>query len=77
MFNSKMLDQAEGLLKLCTRNQILIVSTETVTSGLLAACLTSVPGASKVFERGFILYHDSAKATGLGVPADLCQAHGA
>ena len=54
-----------------------IVTAETCTAGLVSACLTSVAGASKTFERGFALYHDSAKATGLGVPEAVSRAHGA
>src|SRR5258708_20189066 len=54
-----------------------IVSAETCTAGLVSACLTSVSGASKTFERGFVLYHDSAKATGLGVPEAGSRSHGA
>ncbi len=30
-----------------------------------------------MFERGFVLYHESAKATGLGVPESVSKAHGA
>jgi nicotinamide-nucleotide amidase len=54
-----------------------IVTAETCTAGLVSACLTSVSGASKTFERGFVLYHDTAKATGLGVPEAVSRAHGA
>ena len=45
--------------------------------GLVSSCLTSVPGASSIFERGFILYHDLAKSTGLGVPEAISKHHGA
>ena len=54
-----------------------ICTVETVTSGLLAAALTSVSGASAIFERGFILYHADAKATGLNVNPELSRLHGA
>ncbi len=54
-----------------------ICTVETVTSGLLAAALTSVSGASEIFERGFILYHADAKATGLNVNPELSRLHGA
>jgi len=56
---------------------IRITTVETVTSGLVAAAMTSVSGASSIVERGFILYHDSAKATGLGVSEEVSRAHGA
>lgn len=56
---------------------IRIAAAETVTAGLVSACLTSVSGASGVFERGFVLYHESAKATGLGVAESVSARHGA
>ena len=54
-----------------------LCSVETVTAGLVSACLTSVSGASSLFERGFVLYHASAKASGLGVPEEVAATHGA
>lgn len=77
MFNNKLQKAAEAVLEAAKVAQIRIVAVETVTSGLLSACLTSVSGASSVFERGFVLYHDSAKATGLGVSEEISTRHGA
>ena len=48
-----------------------------MTAGLVSACLTSVSGASQIFDRGYVLYHESAKATGLGVAEDVSKQHGA
>ena len=50
---------------------------ESCTGGRLAAALTSVPGASKVFSHGWVTYSDFAKQQQLGVPADLLEKHGA
>jgi nicotinamide-nucleotide amidase len=36
-----------------------------------------VSGASQIFDRGYVLYHESAKATGLGVAEDVSRQHGA
>jgi nicotinamide-nucleotide amidase len=36
-----------------------------------------VPGASDVFERGFVTYSNAAKMQQLGVPAELIATHGA
>ena len=77
MFSSVTKQQAEEVLAGAKSHQIRLCSVETVTSGLLAAALSSVPGASEVFERGFILYHESAKATGLGVSAAISEKYGA
>lgn len=77
MFPAQLLERAAKVLDAAARKGIRIAAAETVTSGLVASCLTSVPGASKIFERGFVLYHESAKATGLGVPEAVSRTHGA
>lgn len=77
MFPDKTKDLAAKVLEGARNAQIRVVAVETVTSGLVAAALTSVSGASSIFERGFVLYHDSAKATGLGVSEEISRRHGA
>ena len=77
MFPAQLLERAAKVLDAATAKGIRIAAAETVTSGLVSSCLTSVPGASKIFERGFVLYHESAKATGLGVPESVSRTHGA
>ena len=76
MFPQASLDRAAQALQLASARAIRIVTAETCTAGLVSGCLTSVPGASKTFERGFVLYHDSAKATGLGVPEAVSRQYG-
>ncbi len=77
MFPPAALDRAAQALQLASAQAVRIATAETCTAGLVSSCLTSVPGASKTFERGFVLYHDSAKATGLGVPDAVSRQHGA
>ncbi|HJU21986.1 MAG TPA: CinA family protein [Casimicrobiaceae bacterium] len=77
MFPAQLLERAAKVLEAARTKEVRIATAETVTSGLVSSCLTSVPGASKIFERGFVLYHDSAKATGLGVPESVSRTHGA
>ena len=50
---------------------------ESLTGGLLAAALTSVPGASAAFRGGVVAYATDLKASLLGVPAELLARHGA
>jgi nicotinamide-nucleotide amidase len=77
IFPHTALDRAAQALQLASTQAVRIVTAETCTAGLVSSCLTSVPGASKTFERGFVLYHDSAKATGLGVPEAVSRQYGA
>jgi nicotinamide-nucleotide amidase len=77
MFDSTLLEKATRALEAAQAAGVRIVTAETCTAGLVSACLTSVPGASRIFERGFVLYHDSAKATGLGVAEAVSSRHGA
>jgi nicotinamide-nucleotide amidase len=77
VFPQATIDRAAQALQLASARAVRIVTAETCTAGLVSSCLTSVPGASKTFERGFILYHDSAKATGLGVPEAVSRQFGA
>jgi nicotinamide-nucleotide amidase len=49
---------------------------ESLTGGLVAAALTSVPGSSAVFVGGVIAYATPLKTALLGVPADLLAEHG-
>lgn len=77
MFSRELLDRAAKALELARGKGVRIATAETCTAGLISSCLTSVPGASQIFERGFVLYHESAKATGLGVPEAVSKAHGA
>lgn len=77
IFSARLLEEAAGTLTAAQHSKLRLATAETVTGGLVAACLTSVSGASEVFERGFVLYHSSAKASGLGLSADISSRHGA
>ncbi|MBI5363386.1 MAG: competence/damage-inducible protein A [Planctomycetes bacterium] len=57
--------------------RVSIALAESCTGGLLAARLTSVPGISAVFGRGWVTYANAAKVEELGVPAELLERHGA
>jgi nicotinamide-nucleotide amidase len=49
---------------------------ESLTAGLLAAALTEIPGASRTFRGGLVVYATDLKASLGGVPADLLAEFG-
>lgn len=53
-----------------------LVTAESCTGGLVAARLTSVPGASDVFRGGVIAYENDVKLAQLGVPEQVLAEHG-
>jgi nicotinamide-nucleotide amidase len=50
---------------------------ESCTGGLLGHRLTGIPGSSRYFERGVMVYSNEAKQELLGVPEPMLRAHGA
>lgn len=66
---------ATVLARLVERGQTLAVA-ESLTGGLLAATLVDVPGASRAFRGGLVVYATDLKASLAQVPADLLAAHG-
>lgn len=60
---------------LIARGETLAVA-ESLTGGMLAATIVSVPGVSKVFRGGLIVYATDLKHSLAGVDSDLLAAHG-
>ncbi len=54
-----------------------LATAESCTGGLIAKRVTDVPGASAVFEYGWVTYANEAKTAMLGVPEAMLAAHGA
>jgi nicotinamide-nucleotide amidase len=54
-----------------------LATAESCTGGWVAQTLTSVPGSSDWFERGFVTYSNEAKQELLGVRAATLEEHGA
>jgi nicotinamide-nucleotide amidase len=50
---------------------------ESCTGGLVSAALTEIPGASEVFEAGYVTYSNAAKIDDLGVSEEVVETFGA
>ncbi len=77
LFAPELLARAAAVLETYRRAGTRIVTAESCTGGLIAACLTEIAGSSDVVERGFVTYSNEAKIESLGVPAALIESHGA
>ena len=77
MFSHELTGKAQKLLHLCRTAGQMIVTAESCTGGLIAGCLTEIPGSSDVVERGYVCYSNAAKTEQLGVEAELIDRHGA
>ncbi|HBL85508.1 MAG: competence/damage-inducible protein A [Clostridiales bacterium GWF2_38_85] len=67
----------EALVKYCIDKQIKIATAESCTGGLISQRLTSVPGASAVFEAGVCCYANRIKTKMLGVSEVTLEKYGA
>ena len=74
---STMYDKASQLGALLQANHLVLATAESCTGGWLAQIITSVPGSSGWFDRGFVTYSNESKSEMLGVDTKLIQQHGA
>ncbi len=58
---------ARKVLDAARRQGLRIATAESCTGGMVAAALTDIPGASDVFDCGFVTYSNSAKSRMLNV----------
>ncbi|MFE3835751.1 CinA family protein [Pseudogemmobacter sonorensis] len=66
-----------AILGAARRAGLSLATAESCTGGMVAAALTDVPGASEVFDRGFVTYSNAAKTQMLGVAPRTLADHGA
>lgn len=70
-------DLAARILATCESRGLKIAAAESLTGGLLADAFVRIPGASHVFLGSAVTYDINAKASVLGVDADLLNCEGA
>ena len=67
----------KSLVEKLTEKKLKISFAESCTGGMLASSLTSISGASKVFDLGIITYSNQAKIKILKVNENIIKNHGA
>ena len=67
----------KSLIKKLTKKKIKISLAESCTGGMLASSITSVNGASKVFNLGLITYSNQSKVKILKVNKKIIKKYGA
>ena len=75
--NNIILQSSERLISEAKKLNIIISTAESCTGGMLASFLTSIPGSSAVFDRGFITYSNSSKIDLLNVNPNTIDNFGA
>ena len=77
MFPLEINNKASNILQLCQQKGATIVTAESCTGGLIAGCLTEIPGSSSVIEGGFVTYSNKAKISMLSVKLEQLDQYGA
>lgn len=67
---------AGRVVHLLKEHYLTITAAESLTAGMLQSTICSVPGASNVFNGGFVTYAATAKEQLLGIPHDLIKKYG-
>mgnify|MGYP001157181635 CR=1 FL=1 len=67
----------KSLVKLLTKKKLKISFAESCTGGLLASSITSISGASKIFNLGLVTYSNQAKIKFLKVNKNIISKYGA
>ena len=70
-------DLAPRVVKACSEQQLTLASAESLTAGLVAASIATVPGASNVLRGGLIVYATELKSLLAGVDPELLRRQGA
>ena len=62
---------AKEIINIGPKNKVVISSAESCTGGMIGAAITSIPGSSIVYDRGFITYSNNSKAESSAEESEL------
>lgn len=67
----------EAVVRLLNKYELTVTTAESCTGGMIASKIVNVPGASEVFNEGFITYSNKAKRKHLDVSKNTLKKYGA
>ena len=70
-------ETSQKVLQECRKRGWSLSVAESCTGGLVAGCLTAIPGSSRFFLGGVIAYSNRLKTGLLGVPSEIIDSQGA
>lgn len=76
MLPSQLIDKSNEAIRTLLKNKMRLATAESCTGGLISMAITEVPGASEVFERGFVTYSNESKIDLLTVPTFYIEDYG-
>ncbi len=76
-WDQKIIKLATELYNLLSKTNKLISTAESCTGGMLAAYITAIPGASKIFKSAIVTYSNMSKIELLKVPENTLSFYGA
>ncbi|MDR3365292.1 MAG: competence/damage-inducible protein A, partial [Clostridiales Family XIII bacterium] len=77
LYNEENKDYPQVIVELLGERHLKLAAAESCTGGLFAGAITAVPGASEVFDRGFVTYSNEAKMEMIGVSTETLDKYGA
>ncbi|MDR3304499.1 MAG: competence/damage-inducible protein A [Clostridiales Family XIII bacterium] len=77
LFSTEDEDLPQVVYEILRERGLTLAAAESCTGGLFAGGLTSIPGASEVFDRGFVTYSNESKIALLGVRPETIECFGA
>jgi len=77
MFAPELLKLAAGVLAKARAEGLTLATAESCTGGLVAGCLSEIPGSSDVLVAGLVTYANDAKVAFLDVAPETLSYHGA
>ena len=77
MYSDEINKLSKKIITIGAKNKVLISTAESCTGGMIGSVITSVPGSSSVYDRGFVTYSNESKAELLDIDINLINKYGA